>query len=89
MFSLANMGYDEIHCAFTPFSLGKLDMTCPYGTMKKIMHGGVGINAYNIKNRDLCTRHGAKEILDIYDARNATENNECTPFLSSFGIGFE
>jgi len=54
MFSLANMGYDEIHCAFSSFSLGKLDMTCPYGTMQRIRHGGIGINAYTDKERTKC-----------------------------------
>ena len=85
MLSLANIGYDEVHCAFSSFSLGKLDMTCPYGKLTTIMPGGIGINAYNIKNRKLCQQHDSNPKRKVL---KPSENYECTKFIMNYGIGF-
>ena len=50
-YSLANMGYDEVHCAFSSFFLKKLDVTCPYGKITNLVKGGVGINPYTDRHR--------------------------------------
>ena len=88
------MGYDEVHCAFTSFSLGHITMTCPYGTMGKIMLNGVGINPYTANNRRLCKGasnkatefHHENKSLDI-DERTKT-NTMCRKFVNDHGILF-
>jgi hypothetical protein len=65
------MGYDEVHCAFTSFSLGHITMTCPYGKMGTIMKKGVGINPYTAKDRGSCLEHKpSKAEINDYDDKS-------------------
>ena len=53
-YSIANLGFDSIRCDSSPFSLGVMLLSCPYGQITKIVPNGIGINAYTNKIRDAC-----------------------------------
>lgn len=42
--SLGNLGYSSIQCTSVPFGMGKLVLSCPYGSISGIVKNGLGIN---------------------------------------------
>ena len=58
--TIANLGYDSVHCTMIPFGLKKFNLTCPYGSISKLEPDNFGINSYIQKVRDSCRLNETK-----------------------------
>ena len=54
IYSLGNLGYSSLQCNTVPFGMGKLVLTCPYGSISGIVENGLGINKKGSSNTDAC-----------------------------------
>ena len=54
VYSLGNMGYSSLQCNTVPFGMGKLVLSCPYGSISGIVENGLGINEKDGGNTDAC-----------------------------------
>ena len=48
------MGYSSLQCKTVPFGMGKLVLSCPYGSISGIVENGLGINEKDGGNTDAC-----------------------------------
>ena len=42
--TLGNMGYSSVQCSAIPIEVGKLSLSCPYGSIGKVIDYGVNIS---------------------------------------------
>ena len=47
LFTIANLGFDSVHCELIPLPFTHAKLICPYGSMGQLKFNHFGINAYN------------------------------------------
>ena len=88
IYSLGNLGYSSLQCNPVPFGMGKLVLTCPYGSISGIVPNGLGINAKGSTTMDACLVSNATDI----DNKSCSDQLDKDMFMKDFDkncVGYE